>query len=99
MPQEIHDLQYCFFVVDERPLCLWDNNIKQRNLRFLNSIDPSYFEYLYQLYANVINSAKEATDKDAQHPALAMRTAYSQALETLFALLFSAIQAHWCIPA
>lgn len=99
MPQEIHDLHYCFFVVDERPLCLWDDNIKQRNLRFLNSIDPSYFKYLYQLYANAINRAKESTDKDAQHPALAMRTAYSQALETLFALLFSAIQAHWCIPA
>jgi hypothetical protein len=64
MPRKIHDLPYCFFVVDERPLCLWDDNVKQRSLRFLNSIEPSYFEYLYQLYANAINSAKEATGSD-----------------------------------
>lgn len=99
MPQKIHDLQYCLFIVDERPLCLWDYNIQQRDLAFLNDIDLSYFKYLYNLYASAINSSKGDTDKDAQHSALAMRTAYSQALETLFALLFSAIQAPWCIPA
>jgi hypothetical protein len=85
--------------VGERPLCLWDKSISDKNLKFLNSIDPSYFEYLCQLYSQSLNNQDEPTSRDAQHAALALRTAYSQALETLFALIFSAIQAPWCVPA
>lgn len=97
--EEILDLQYCFFVVGERPLCLWDKSISHKNMRFLNSLDPSYFEYLCKLYLQSLDNQDEPTSKDAQHAALALRTAYSQALETLFALIFSAIQAYWCVPA
>lgn len=48
---------------------------------------------------NRCNSQDDPTSRDAQHAALALRAAYSQALETLFALIFSAIQAPWCVPA
>jgi hypothetical protein len=99
MTSETLDLQYCFFVVDERPLCLWDKNISQKNLRFLDNIDPSYFKYLCQLYSQSLNNENESTSRNSQHAALALRAAYSQAIETLFALIFSAIQSYWCVPA
>ena len=99
MITETLDLQYRFFVVGKRPLCLWDTNIGQKNLKFLNSIDPSYFEYLCHLYSHSLNNQDEPTNREAQHAALALRTAYSQALETLFALIFAAIQAPYCVPA
>jgi hypothetical protein len=98
MTKEILDLQYCLFVVDERPVCLWDEDITLQNKRFLDRLDSSYFDYLYGIHAHVVNNAHDLTDKDVQHSALAMRTAYSQSLETLFALLGSAIQAYWCVP-
>jgi hypothetical protein len=98
MAEEILDLQFCLFVVDERPVCLWDEDINRQNKKFLDRIDSSYFDYLYGIHAHVVNNATDLTDKDVQHSALAMRTAYSQALETLFALLGAAIQAYWCVP-
>jgi hypothetical protein len=98
MAEEIVDLQFCLFVVDERPVCLWDEDIALQNKRFLDRLDSSYFDYLYGIHAHVVNNASDPKGKDVQHSALAMRTAYSQALETLFALLGAAIQAHWCVP-
>jgi hypothetical protein len=51
------------------------------------------------LYSQSLDKQNEPTDRDSQHAALALRAAYSQALETLFALIFAAVQARWCIPA
>lgn len=99
MAERTLDLQYCFFIVDERPLCLWDENIHRRNEIFLDSIDSSYFEYLCRVHSQLIDDQEETTNSDEQHAALALRTAYSQALETLFALIFASIQAPWCVPA
>jgi hypothetical protein len=98
MAEQILDLQFCLFVVDERPVCLWDEDIRRQNTKFLDRLDSSYFDYLYGIHAHVVNNATDLTGKDVQHSALAMRTAYSQALETLFALLGAAIQAYWCVP-
>jgi hypothetical protein len=92
------DLQYSFFLVDERPFCLWDIDLKKRNLQFLESLDPSYFEYVANLHIQNI-SEDDARNKESQHAALAMRTSYSQALETLFALISAFIQAPRCIAA
>ena len=99
MAEESLDLQYCFFVVDERPLCVWGTDIHHKNTRFLDGVDASYFEYLCQIHAPQIDDQTGETTKEEQHAALALRTAYSQALETLFALVFASIQSPWCIPA
>lgn len=93
------DLQYSFFLVDERQFCLWDIDLKKRNIEFLESLDPSYFEYVANLYSRNTGDSDETQNKESQHAALAMRTAYSQALETLFALICAFIQAPRCISA
>jgi hypothetical protein len=93
------NLQYSFFLVDERPFCLWDIDLKKRNLEFLESLDPSYYEYMANLHIQNIGEDDDARSKESQHAALAMRTVYSQALETLFALISAFIQAPRCIPA
>jgi hypothetical protein len=93
------DLQYSFFLVDERPFCLWDIDLKRRSLEFLESLDPSYFEYVANVNLQNVGDGDDARSKESQHAALAMRTAYSQALETLFALISASIQAPRCVPA
>jgi hypothetical protein len=90
MYMETIDLQYRFFVVDERPFCLWDTDISRRTLQFLDSIDPSYYEYLADAHGQALSGEND------QHAALAIRAAYSQALETLFALLCATVQAPVC---
>ncbi len=90
------DFQYGFFIVGERPFCLWDHEIKKINLQFLNSIDPEYFVYLADTNFEKLGDENEEVH---QHAALAIRTAFSQGLETLFALLFGFIQAHHCVVA
>jgi hypothetical protein len=87
------ELQHCMFVVDDKPYCLWDWELQERMLSFLDGIDPQYFTYL----AEVHNEALEGEQK--QYAALAIRTAYAQALETLFAFLGAALQAPYCVPA
>jgi hypothetical protein len=83
-------MQYSKFVVDEKAWCVWDLNLRDSNLVFIEGIDPSYFEYLAHTYAN--------SDEDQAHNmALALRTAYSHGLETFFALLFATLQAPDCV--
>ncbi len=93
---ETIDFQYGLFLVDERAFCLWDKEITKTNLEFLHTIDPEYFEYLADVNYEKIRDGNETT---SQHAALAIRTAFSQGLETLFALIFASIQAPHCIPA
>ena len=90
------DFQYGLFLVDERAFCLWDQDVKKINLDFLNDIDPEYFEYLADVNFEKLGDEKEEVH---QYAALAIRTAFSQGLETLFALLFASIQAPHCVPA
>ena len=72
-------IQNVSFLVDETPCCLWDTDIRQRNLDFLDSIDPGYFEHIADLHGESL----EGDEK--QYAATALRVAYFQGLETLFA--------------
>lgn len=92
------DIQYRFFIVGERPLCVWGTDIKSLALEFLDNLDATYFEYIANTHSENIIEDKPR-EKESQFAALAIRTAYSQALETLFALLCAAVQAPYCIHA
>jgi hypothetical protein len=93
---ETLDFQYGLFLVDERTFCLWDQDVRKVNLDFLNSVDPEYYEYLADVNYENLESEDE---KVSQHAAVAIRAAFSQGLETLFAFIFASIQAPHCVPA
>jgi hypothetical protein len=44
------EIQKARFAIDETPYCLWDLDIRQRNLDFINKIDPHYFEHIANLH-------------------------------------------------
>jgi hypothetical protein len=85
-------MQYSKFVVNERPFCVWDWDLRRSNLSFIDNIDPSYFDYL----ADIHGRAFEVEDQ-RQAAALALRTAYAHGLETLMATAFAALQAPDCV--
>lgn len=77
-------------MVDESPYACWDWELEKKNLEFLEGIDSEYFSYTAA--TNIAN-----IENDEKHKAAtALRLAYSHGLETLFALLCSAIQAPQC---
>jgi len=79
------------FAVNETPYCFWDLDAKQKNLDFINSIDPLYFQHIANLHS-------EALDGDEkQYAAAALRVAYSHGLESFFALLCATVQAPDCV--
>lgn len=84
-------IQNVRFVVNKTPYCMWDLDIPQRNLDFINSIDPRYFEHIAKLHSDSL----EGDEK--QYAAVALRIAYSHGLESLFALLCAYVQAPDCI--
>jgi hypothetical protein len=79
------------FVIDTRPLCVWDTEIEAINLRFIRGIDPNYFQYVAE------SSFAALEGENAKYAALTLRTTYSHALETFFALLGAALQAPDCV--
>ncbi|MBM3941437.1 MAG: hypothetical protein FJ316_00645 [SAR202 cluster bacterium] len=85
-------LQLSKFAVDELPFCVWDPDLHERNLDFINSIDPAYFAYLADVHLQGLE--KEETK---QHAALSLQTAYSHGLKTFVALVFATIQAPDCL--
>ena len=87
------EIQYAFFMIDDKPYCFWDVDIPTLTLDFLESIDPKYFEYLGNTYFS------EDTEASNLLASLALRTAYSQALETFFAFVAATLQAPQCVPA
>jgi hypothetical protein len=78
------------FVVDETPYACWDWDLPKKNLDFLDGIDADYFEYVAKANASSLDG------EDKHRAALSLRLTYSQGLETLFALLCSAVQAPQC---
>ncbi|HEX7409523.1 MAG TPA: hypothetical protein VF515_17985 [Candidatus Binatia bacterium] len=84
-------LQYSPFLVGERPFCVWEWNLRQRNRDFLDSFDPSYFQYTARVHAN------ELDGEHAQQAALSLRLTYSHAMEAFFSLVFASLQAPGCI--
>lgn len=85
------EIPHIKFVVDETPYCFWALNPYTQSLEFLNKLDPGYFEHI----ANIHSQFLEGDEK--QYAAAALRIAYSQGLETLFALLCATAQANDCI--
>src|SRR4051812_7198190 len=85
------EIQYSRFVVNETPYCVWDWDITEQNLEFINSIDPRYFEHIAKIHGEMLEG------EDQQYAAIALRTAYAHSLETFFALLCATIQAPDCV--
>jgi hypothetical protein len=85
------EIQNVRFAIDETAYCLWDLDIRQRNLDFINKIDAHYFEYI----ANLHGESLEGDEK--QYAAAALRIAYSHGLESLFSLLCACVQAPDCV--
>lgn len=85
-------MRYSMFAVDEAPFCVWEWDLRERNLEFINNIDPTYFEYLAKNHLPGLE-----TDAQKQHAALSLRTEYAHGLETFFALLFATVQAPDCV--
>lgn len=74
--------------IDEKPFCFWDQESEVTNRAFLNSIDPTYFEY-----SAIVNFEKLEDENLKQKAALAILSNYHHALETFFATICSVIQA------
>lgn len=84
-------MQFVKFVVNNRPFACWDWDLNKRNVEFIKGIDPDYFLYAAEINTNYLDS------EEKHHAALSLRLSYSHALETLFALLCSTIQAPECV--
>jgi hypothetical protein len=100
MNKQLPPKEFCApFVIDEKPHCFWDENIPETNMRFINQIDPNYFEYVANVNFGILNNEnkEQIDDKTRQYAAVTMRLAYSQGLEVLFSLLFASIQAPHCV--
>jgi hypothetical protein len=75
------------FVVNETPYCLWDVNLEKTTLQFVKGIDPKYFEHIARIHGNLLEG------EERKYAATALRVAYGQGLETLFALIGAVVQA------
>ncbi|WP_232364120.1 hypothetical protein [Desulforapulum autotrophicum] len=60
-------------------------------MEFLDGIDALYFQYIAEQNVNNLDD-----DENKHKAAISLRVAYSQSLETLFALLCSAVQSPQC---
>ncbi len=87
------NVHYQLFKVDNEPHCVWDVKLREKNLEAIRSIDPDYFLFLTDLYYSHLQTANK--DKAA----MAIRTTYYHAAETLFSLIAATIQAPYCIYA
>ena len=80
------------FVVNETSYCLWDmETYGERTLEFVRGIDPTYFDHIASIHGELL----EGDEK--QYAATALRIAYTQGLETLFALIGAVVQAPYCV--
>ena len=89
-----HQLEARFFAVGTNPYCVWDWDLHERNLEYMESLDPDYFDYVGR--ANLAHLDSE-DPKERRRAATAIRTAYHHGLESFFALLFATLQAPWCV--
>ena len=83
--------EYRPFVVDEVPYCIYDANIKERNVEFLSSIDPDYFSHIANIHASHLDGDQR------KYAAVALRTEYYHGLEVLFAFICATVQDPYCI--
>jgi hypothetical protein len=94
-------MEYSRFAVDTKPYCVWDPELRAQEQDFVQRLDPSYFEFLAAAYASQQGEPDPTGGDDAaavpMHAALALRTAYVHAAETLLALLLGSVQAPDCL--
>jgi hypothetical protein len=81
------------FVVYDKPYCVWEHDLADRNRQFLERLDPGYFRYVADTNFGLLDG------DDDQRAAATIRTSYHHALETLFALICAVVQSPQCIPA
>lgn len=85
------DIQFALFAVHETPYSVWEWDLHERNLHFIESLNPEYFEY-------VVNSQAQLLETEyGRLAAVALRLAYGQGLETLFSIIGAALQAPDCV--
>jgi hypothetical protein len=77
-------------VVNDEPYCIWERDLKGRNKDFLESIDVDYFDCVLD------TNLKAENEKRA---AVSLRMSFHHALETMFSLLGSYVQAPDCAYA
>src|SRR5947208_4728517 len=87
-----HSLEASRFLVDERPFCVWEWDLKERNLDFISALKPDYFRFMAETFA------KHWQDGPGHEAALSVRTLYGHALEAFIALIGAAVQAPDCVP-
>ena len=85
------DMQYTMFVVDETPYCFWGWDLQEKNIAFLNYINPKYFEYIAQVHFENLETDNK------YNAAISLRTSYFHGIETLFTLLCAALQSPHCV--
>lgn len=80
-------MQSSIFAVNDEPYCLWEVDLASRTRTFLDGIDTEYFDYILRTH---INTA------DEKRAVLAIRLSLHHAIEVLFSLLGSFVQAPDC---
>src|SRR5215217_3441839 len=88
---EATQLPHIRFAVNETPYCFWELDVHGKNLEFIDKIDSKYFEHIADMHAELLEGDQK------QYAAATLRIAYSQGLETLFALLCAVVQAPDCV--
>lgn len=83
-------MEYCSFVTDRTPHVLWDFDIRQRNIEYLDSLEGGFFWHYVEAHQPLLSG------ENRHFAALVIRSAYSHALEAFFALLGSFVQAPQC---
>jgi hypothetical protein len=89
--RERPSMQYSIFAVDHAPYCIWDEDLRARNLEFLKWIDPEYFTYLATAHTPQLN------ERLKKRASIALRAGYHHGIETIFSLLCATLQAPDCL--
>jgi hypothetical protein len=74
-------------VTYQRPCCFWGEDLRSENGRFLDTLAPAYYQFV------AASNEERLAGEDKIKAAVAIRTAYGQAVETLLAFLAAAVQA------
>lgn len=80
-------MQSTIFAVNDEPYCLWETDPIARTKTFLDGIDSDYFDYILQTHANT---------EDEKRALVAIKLSLHHAIETMFSLLGSFVQAPDC---
>ncbi|MCH8011300.1 MAG: hypothetical protein IIA61_05035 [Candidatus Marinimicrobia bacterium] len=89
-------MQFVIIMINNKPFCFWDWNIKKKNEEFISEYDPLYFDTIASMLHHHLEDEK-TTKKQKQYISFALRSYLSHAAESLFALLGATLQAPDCI--